>query len=72
MVVISHKGGISFGLVYIPTALYAATKRRRSACAVENFSGLWWNRPIKSKVGKEFGRSILPALREAAGIVFRG
>lgn len=26
MVATSHKGGISFGLVYIPTALYAATK----------------------------------------------
>ena len=26
MATTSHKGGISFGLVYIPTALYAATK----------------------------------------------
>lgn len=27
MAATSHKGGISFGLVYIPTALHAATKR---------------------------------------------
>lgn len=26
MATTSHKGGISFGLVYIPTALHAATK----------------------------------------------